>query len=98
MFSLNSAPPTPQTTHPQTPLTPCPNQFFWRQILCYTGNAIFVVIALAILDWLYNATPGVLKLDLGTSNEPSVFSVAVEDSCLVNGIFAVCLPDAGRHR
>ncbi len=98
MFSLNSAPPTSHTVHPQTQVTPFSDQFFWRKILCYTGNAIFVVIALATLDWLYNATPVSLKLDLGTSNEPSVFSVAMEDSCLVNGIFAVCLPDARRHR
>lgn len=97
MLNADLAPPTPQTVCPKAEVTSFSVQCFWRQILCYAGNAIFVVVALAIIDRLYNATPVSLNLELGTSNEPSVFSVAVEDCRLVNGLFAVRLPDAGRY-
>ena len=98
MLSTDSPPPTSENVHPRTAVAPFAAKFFLREILCYTGNAIFVVVALAMLDWLHNATPASLTLNLRTSNEPSIFSVAVENRCLVNGIFGVCLSDARRHR
>lgn len=97
MFT-SSTYPISENVHPQTAITPSLAKFFSKPAVGYTCNAIFVVIALVIIDGLYNATPTSLKPQLGTSDEPSVFSVAVEDSRLVNGIFAVCLPDARRHR
>lgn len=98
MFSTNSTYPISETVHSQTPITPSLTQFFSKPGVGYTCNAIFVVIALAIIEGLSNPPPANLNLNFQTSDEPSVFSLAVEDSRLVNGIFTSDVPDTRHHR
>ncbi|MEL7036713.1 MAG: hypothetical protein AAFO04_13990 [Cyanobacteria bacterium J06592_8] len=97
MLSSNSVPLSSPNIQPQTSAISDSRQF-WKQIFSHTSNAIFVVVALIVIDGLYNTTPTSQKLKLGTLHEPSVFSLAVEDCCMVNGIFSAGLSDAGDHR
>lgn len=72
--------------------------FRWGQIVWYASHAIFVVAALVIIDWLQNTKPVSLNLGLESSDESAVFSLALENCCMVNGSVRVSLPVTDDYR
>ena len=81
----------------QSSLNPT-SDFPWGQVVWYASHAIFVVVALVIIDWLQNTKPVSLDLGLENLDEPTVFSLAMENCCMVNGSVRVSLPVTDDYR